>query len=62
MIEIIAATGLGLDASKATAEHIRKRGILDRHNHLTTRSADGCKDFDEIQSAVIVDVLDRVVE
>jgi hypothetical protein len=49
-------------APQASAEQISQSGVFDRDNNLPSAPADGCKDFHEIQSAIVVDVLDWIVE
>ena len=62
MRKIVAATGLGLAASQAAAEQIRKCCVLDGDDDLPVRSPDGRQDFDKIQRPIVVDVLDRIVQ
>jgi hypothetical protein len=62
MRKIVAAAGLGLAASQAAAEQIRKRCVLEGDDDLPVRSTDGRQDFDKIQRPIVVDVLDRIVQ
>src|SRR5712692_4546564 len=55
MREIVAAPRLGLTASQAAAEQIRKRRVFHRDDDLPFGSTDGREDLDKIQRPIVIE-------
>jgi len=62
MRKIVTATRLGLAASQAAAEQVRKRCVLDGDDNLPFGSTYGREDFDKIQRPIVVNMLNRIIE
>jgi len=48
--------------AQPAAKYIRERGIFHRYNHLPATPPDGGKHFHEVERAIVVDVLNGIVE
>ena len=61
-IDVISPTRLGGGAEQASAQQIGERGVFDRADDLAVIETKRCQNFDEMQGAKIVNMLDRIVE